>query len=719
MRTSRHTTHTTSATSATSALTTVRNLGILAHVDAGKTTVTERILFASGAVHKRGEVHDGTTVTDFDAQERDRGITIFAAAVSCDWAGHRINLIDTPGHVDFADEVERSLRVLDGAVAVFDAVAGVEPQSESVWRQADRYGVPRIAFVNKLDRAGADLDTAVASLRDRLGTVPLVAQLPIGREDGFTGLVDLVRMRALTWPAARDTYDTADVRDPDAVGDAGLRVEAERRRRLLEETAAELNPAALEEYCATGALSDGTLALALRQITLDGSGTVVLCGSAYRNRGVEPLLDAVVAYLPSPADLPPVRGLGPDGGEQERLPDPAGPVAALAFKVAVSATGRLTYLRVYSGTLRKGDTVLDTATGRTERVARILRVQADRHFELDEARAGEIVAVVGPKTARAGTTLCAPQAPLLLEPPTVADPVVSVAVEARRSADTGRLATALARLAEEDPSLVVRSDPETGQTVLSGMGELHLEVAVEKIRRDHGLEPAVGRPQVSYRETVVRGVSGLVHRHVKQDGGAGQFAHVVIDVEPLDAVSGAGEPGTEPEREQAFAFRSTVVGGRVPQEFVRAVEAGCRDALADGPLGGHPVTGLRVTLTDGATHAKDSSELAFRTAGRAALRAALRASVVALLEPVAEVVVTVPDDAVGAVLGDLAARRGRVTGSAGRSGTTAVTAVVPLAELFGYASRLRGRTQGRGTFTTRPAGLAPVPQAVATAVLAH
>ncbi|MFJ9641755.1 elongation factor G [Streptomyces sp. NPDC101206] len=692
-------------------LTTVRNLGILAHVDAGKTTVTERILFAAGAVHKRGEVHDGTTVTDSDAQERDRGITIFAAAVNCSWDGHRINLIDTPGHVDFADEVERSLRVLDGAVAVFDAVAGVEPQSESVWRQADRYGVPRIAFVNKLDRAGADLDTAVASLRDRLGAVPLVAQLPIGHEDGFTGLVDLVRMRALTWPEGRDTYETADVRDPGAVGDADLRAEAERRRRLLEETTAELHPAALEEFCTTGALSDETLALALREITLDGSGTVVLCGSAYRNRGVEPLLDAVVAYLPSPADLPPVRGLGPDGGEQERRPDPTGPVAALAFKVAVTTTGRLTYLRVYSGTLRKGDTVLDTGTGRTERVARILRVQADRHSELDEAVAGDIVAAVGLKTARAGTTLCTPQAPLLLEPPTVADPVVSVAVEASRSTDTGRLATALARLVEEDPSLVVRSDPETGQTVLSGMGELHLEVAVEKIRRDHGLELAVGRPQVAYRETVVRGVSGLVHRHVKQDGGAGQFAHVVIDVEPLD--------GAEPAelQETAFAFASTVVGGRVPQEFVRAVEAGCRDALADGPLGGHPVTGLRVTLTDGATHSKDSSELAFRTAGRAALRAALRASAMALLEPVAEVVVTVPDDAVGAVLGDLAARRGRVTGSAGRSGTTAVTAVVPLAELFGYASRLRGRTQGRGTFTTRPAGLSPVPESVAGTVL--
>ncbi|MBD3580853.1 MULTISPECIES: elongation factor G [Streptomyces] len=714
MRTSRRSLATTTATTRTAtarpALAAVRNIGILAHVDAGKTTVTERILFATGAVHKRGEVHQGTTVTDYDAQERDRGITIFAAAVSCSWAGHRINLIDTPGHVDFADEVERSLRVLDGAVAVFDAVAGVEPQSESVWRQADRHGVPRIAFVNKMDRAGADLDTAARSLRDRLGAVPLVAQLPIGREDGFAGIVDLVRMRALLWPPGSDTCRTLAEAEWDAEGGPGLRAEALRRRRLLEEAVAELDPEALEEFCATGTLSDGALARALRTATLDGSGTVVLCGSAYRNRGVEPLLDAVAAYLPSPDDMPPVRGTAADGADQERHPDAGGPVAALAFKVSVTATGRLTFVRIYSGTLRKGDTVLDTSTGRTERVARILRVQADRHTELDEARAGDIVAVVGPKAARAGTTLCAPQAPLLLEPPVVADPVVSVAVEARRSTDTGRLAAALARLAEEDPSLRVRSDAETGQTVLSGMGELHLEVAVEKIRRDHGLDPAVGRPQVSYRETVLSGVTGLVHRHVKQDGGAGQFAHLVIDVEPLDGAAAGPET--------AFEFRSTVVGGRVPQEYVRAVEAGCRDALADGPLGGHPVTGLRVTLTDGATHSKDSSEMAFRTAGRAALRAALRQCAMGLLEPVAEVVATVPDEAVGTVLGDLASRRGRVSGSESRSGTTAVTAVVPLAELFGYASRLRGRTQGRGTFTTRPAGLAPVPETVAAQVLA-
>ncbi|MGW1064737.1 elongation factor G [Streptomyces aureus] len=688
--------------SVTNPLAAVRNLGILAHVDAGKTTVTERILYLTGTIHKRGEVHDGTTVTDFDPQERDRGITIFAAAVTCAWDGHRINLLDTPGHVDFSDEVERSLRVLDGAVAVFDAVAGVEPQSESVWRRADRHGVPRIAFVNKLDRAGADLDTAVDSIRERLHPAPLVVQLPIGTEDAFTGVVDLLRMRALVWADGAEAAEETAV-PPD------LLEEARRRRRLLEEAVAELHPAALEEFCDRSTLSAPTLAAALRDLTRTGEGVVVLCGSAYRNRGVEPLLDAMVAYLPSPLDVPAVRGTR-DGAEQERAADPREPFAALVFKVNATATGRLTYLRVYSGTVEKGQAVVDAGTGRTERVARILRVRADRHAELERAVAGDIVAVIGPKNARAGATLCAPTAPLLLEPPVVADPVVSVAVEARRATDTDRLVSALARLAEEDPSLVVRTDPETGQTVLSGMGELHLEVAVEKIRRAQGLDVAVGRPRVSYRETVVRGVSGLVYRHVKQDGGAGQFAHVVLDVEPLGPESGgAGGPVA------GFEFRSAVVGGRVPQEYVRAVEAGCRDALAEGPLGGHPVTGLRVTLTDGATHVKDSSETAFRAAGRFGLREALRASAMVLLEPVAEVTVTVPEEAVGGVLGDLAARRGRVSGSLARVGTAVVTATVPLAELFGYATRLRSRTQGRGTFTTRPAGLAPAPAAGATA----
>jgi elongation factor G len=677
----------------------VRNLGILAHVDAGKTTVTERILYVTGSTYKRGEVHDGTTVTDFDPQERNRGITIFSAAVSCTWDGHRINVIDTPGHVDFADEVERSLRVLDGAVAVFDAVAGVEPQSESVWRQADRHAVPRIAFVNKLDRAGADLDTAVASIRRRLHAVPLVVQLPIGREEEFSGVVDLLRMRALVWDGDGGSVEEGPV--PDA-----LQEEARRRRRLLEESVAELHPAAFDEFVAESALSAGTLAGALRDLTHSGEAVVVLCGSAYRNRGIEPLLDAAVTYLPSPLDVPPVRG-ALEGEEQERAADPCAPFAALAFKVTAAATGRLTYLRVYAGTLSKGDTVWDAGARRKERVSRILRVQADRQTDVDQAVAGDIVAVIGPKSARAGATLCAPTAPLLLEPLTVADPVVSVAVEAHRNVDTERLAAALGRLVEEDPSLSVRTDPETGQTLVSGMGELHLEVAMEKIRLGTGLEVGVGRPQVAHRETVVRGVSGFVYRHVKQDGGAGQFAHVVLDVEPLAADSDAEDGGGEGD----FVFRSTVVGGRVPREYVRAVEAGCRDALAEGPLGGHPVTGLRVTLSDGATHPKDSSEMAFRTAGRLGLRDALRACALTLLEPVVEVTATVPDDAVGGVLGDLTARRGRVSGSTARAGTAVLTAIVPLAELFGYATRLRSRTQGRGSFTTRPTGYAPAPSA--------
>lgn len=615
----------------------VRNLGILAHVDAGKTTLTERILYATGATHKTGEVHKGTTVTDFDPQERDRGITIFAAAVSCDVNGHRLNLIDTPGHVDFSDEVERSLRVLDGAVAVFDGVAGVEPQSEAVWRTADRYAVPRIAFVNKLDRPGADLDAAVASIRERLDVVPLVLQVPVGREGGFTGVIDLVN-------------------------DPPERVRPARQR--LEEAVAELHDGALAEL---SGMSDGTLRAAIRDLTGQGRAVPVLCGSAYRAIGVTELLDAVVDYLPPPAG------------------DPARPLAALVFKRA----GRLTYVRVYDGTITKGDVVWDAGAERAERIARILRVQADQHTDVERAVAGDIVAVAGVKAARAGTTLCARDHPVRLEAPRVAEPLVSVAVEARTRQDAQRLTPALAALTAEDPSLSVRTDAETGQVLLSGLGELHLEVAVEKLRQTTGLVVTTGRPRVTYRERVVAGVAGVTYRHVKQDGGAGQFAVVTLDVAPL---GGTG-----------FAFASAVTGGRVPAEYVRAVEAGCREALADGPLGGHPVVGLRVTLTDGQTHPKDSSELAFRAAGRFGLRAALRAATLEVLEPVAEVTVSAPPDALGAVLGDLAARRGQVTDS----GVRTVTAIVPLAELFGYAGRLRSRTHGRGSFTSRPAGYRP------------
>jgi elongation factor G len=612
----------------------VRNIGILAHVDAGKTTLTERILFATGTTHKSGRVDDGNTVTDFDPQERDRGITIFAAAVSCDWAGHRINLIDTPGHVDFSDEVERSLRVLDGAVAVFDGVAGVEPQSETVWRTADRYAVPRIAFVNKLDRAGASLPAAVASIRDRLEVIPLVLQVPIGREGGFTGVIDLVD------------------EPPASVAEA---------RRALEEAVAELHAGALEEW---GDMSDATLKQAIRDLVGNGQAVAVLCGSAHRSIGVEQLLDAVVDYLPAPA------------GDSTKAP------VALVFK----KRDRLSYLRVYDGTITKGDVLWDARDGRTERISRILRVQADRHTDIDRAVAGDIVAVAGLKATRTGTTLSTRANPVVLEAPRVTEPLVSVAVEARTRADAQRLPGALAALAEEDPSLAVRTDAETGQTLLSGLGELHLEVAVEKLRQTTGLALTTGRPQVAYRQAVTGGVTGFVHRHVKQDGGAGQFAHIVLDVTPME---GTG-----------FAFASTVTGGRVPAEFARAVEAGCREALADGE---HPVVGLRVTLTDGQTHVKDSSEMAFRTAGRFGLRQALRACTLTLLEPVAEVTVSAPSDAIGAVLGDLAARRAQVTDSSVRT----VTATVPLAELFGYATRLRSRTHGRGTFTSRPAGYRP------------
>jgi elongation factor G len=547
--------------------------------------------------------------------------------------------------------------VLDGAVAVFDAVEGVEPQSESVWRQAERYGVPRIAFVNKLDRAGADFGAAVASIRDRLEVTPLVVQMPIGYADGFAGVIDLVRMRAVTWAGGVRHEEEADG------------AEALAARRRLEEAVAELHAEALEEL---GDMSERTLRTALRDLTLSGAGVVVLCGSAYRNKGVEPLLDAVVAYLPAPAG------------------DPGADLAALVFKVHTTRTGRLTYLRVYDGTIDKGDTVWDAGAGRGERIARILRVQADRHTDIGRAVAGDIVAVAGPKAARAGTTLCTRQHPVLLEAPRTADPVVSVAVEARTPAGAQRLSAALAGLADQDPSLVVRTDSETGQLLLSGLGELHLEVAVEKMRQTSGLDVTVGRPQVSYRESVVRGVTGMRYRHAKQDGGQGQFAQVVLDVTPLD---GTG-----------FEFASVVSGGRVPAEYLRAVEAGCREALAEGPIGGHRVVGLRVTVLDGLTHPKDSSELAFRAAGRFGLRAALAECEMVLLEPVVEVTADAPSDALGAVLGDLCARRGQVTGSTAR----AVTAIVPLAELFGYATRLRSRTHGRGTFTSRPAGYRPI-----------
>ncbi|MFJ6381113.1 elongation factor G [Kitasatospora sp. NPDC092039] len=681
----------TAAAAVTAGIAAVRNLGILAHVDAGQTTVTERILHLTdiGRARERGEAGEGTTVTDCRPREREPGIAAFAAAVGCHWAGHRITLIDTPGHIDFAGEVERCLRVLDGAIAVFDAVAGVEPQSESVWRQAERHGVPRIAFVNKLDRAGADLDTAVADIRRRLHPHPLPVQLPIGTEDSFTGVVDLVHLRALTWHD-----DGTPARGPVP---AHLHTATARRRRALEEAVAELHPRALEEYCATGALTTDTLTTALRDLTRTGEAVVVLCGSAYRNRGIEPLLDAAVAYLPSPLDVPPTYSAD---RTQHRRADPRQPLTALVFRVTAAPTARLTHLRLYAGTLRTGDTVLDTTTSRRERVARILTVH---HAETDHALPGDIVAVAGPRHTRAGATLCDPEHPIALEAPAHAEPVVTVAVEARTAADTDRLAAALARLAEEDPSLRVATDPDTGRRTLSGLGELHLAAAVEKTRRDSGVEVVTGRPHVALREALTEGVTGFVHRHTEQDGATARFTRLVLDVHPL-------APGTEED----FTFTSTVAGARLPHEYVQAVEAGCRDALTHGPLAGHPVTGVAVTLTDGATHPQESSGPALRTAARLGLGEALRASRTHVLEPLAEVDVTVPQDALGAVLGDLAARRGHIRSThpgpgPGPGATAKATALVPLAELFGYATRLRSRTQGRGTFTTRPAGYAPAP----------
>ena len=659
-----------------------RNVGVLAHVDAGKTTLTERLLLLTGRTHRAGEVHDGTTVTDFDRQERDRGITIWSAAVTCPWRGRDLTVIDTPGHVDFAVEVERSLRVLDGAVVVLDGVAGVEPQTEAVWRQADRYGVPRIVVVNKLDRPGADFDGSVASLRERLGVDAVALHLPVVDGDELVGLVDLVGRQLFTWPDG----------EPVVAGvPEQLTGEAERRRAAVVEHVATLHERVFEQVSGGHDPDAGELRAALRDLVVARDLVAVLAGAAYRGIGVEQVLDAVVDLLPSPLDVAPAEGSWQ--GQQHLVhPDPDAPLVALAFKVDHAASGRLVHLRVYAGTLRPGDRVLDTATGRTERVGRLVRVHADRQVDLDDAVAGEVVGVVGLKGVGTGDTLTLPGRPVVLERARFAEPVVAVAVEPVSRTDADRLDSALSRLADADPTLRVSNDAESGQTLLAGSGELHLDVTVERLRTGHGLQVRVGRPRVALRETITGSVQGFVHRHVKQDGGAGQFAHVVLDVEPAD--------GWDVDLE----FRSTVTGGRVPAEFVAAVQAGCRDALAVGPSG-ERVVGVRVRLVDGATHVRDSSELAFRTAGRAGLQRALALCRPVLLEPVSQVCVEVPEAFLGAVLGDLGTRRGRVLGyEAGPGGTVTVTALAPLAELFGYATTLRGRTQGRGTHTMRPHG---------------
>ncbi|WP_280423816.1 elongation factor G [Nocardia carnea] len=676
-----------------------RNIGIMAHIDAGKTTVTERILFYTGVTHKLGEVHDGNAVMDSTAQERERGITISAAATTCTWNEHRITILDTPGHVDFTVEVERSLRVLDGAIAVFDAKEGVEPQSEQVWRQADRYGVPRICFVNKMDKVGADFEATVRSIGERLGVRAPVLQLPIGSEDGFTGVVDLVGMRAVTWndaDAHGATYAEGDI--PAELTDTAVRY----RRELLE-ALAETDEFLLEKFIAGEEFTVREIKDAVRQLTLRGECCPVLCGSALGNIGVQPLLDAVVDYLPSPADTVGVTGWSPDPGGQtvRRHAGADEPLSALAFKVSAHPFfGRLTYVRVYSGCLEPGAVVLNSTIGRKERVNKLFRMHADTEQTLDGAEAGDICAVIGLKDTTTGDTLCDPGNPVVLESMAFPEPVVSVAVEPATRQDQQRLSTAVQTLAAEDPSLTVRKDPETGQTVLGGMGELHLEVVAQRLRTEFGVAVALGEPHVAYRETITRGFR-VEYTHRKQNGGSGQYAKVVLVVEPLAA--GA---------EATYEFESRVIGGRVPKEYLPAVDAGAQDALDCGVVAGYPVLGVRVVLLDGAAHSRDSSELAFRIAAADAVRQALAQAGPVLLEPVMRAEVSTPGEHLGAVLADLNSRRGRIRSTTERSGSTMVEALVPLAETFGYIGALRSKTKGRASFAMVFDSYEPVPASV-------
>ncbi|MFB4319071.1 elongation factor G [Actinomadura sp. 21ATH] len=682
----------------------VRNIGIMAHIDAGKTTTTERILFHTGVSYRIGEVHDGAATMDWMKQERARGITITSAATTCRWpldgTDHTITIIDTPGHVDFTVEVERCLRVLDGAVAVFDGVAGVEPQSETVWRQADRYGVPRVCFVNKLDRPGADFERCVGMIADRLGAVPLVVQLPLGiaadgTETGFGGVIDLVGMRALVWPAAAEPGDAcAAVAIPAAHTGAAARW----RRRLID-TLAENDEEFMELYLAGAEPGEDALHAAIRRLTIAPSGTrfaPVLCGTAFRNKGVQPLLDAIVRYLPSPLDVAGVQGEAPDGGPVVRRPADGEPLAALTFKIMSDPhLGRLTYVRVYSGRLEAGGTVLNPIKGRRERIGKVYRVHANRREEIAAAGAGDIVAVMGLKQTTTGETLCSRTDPVILESMDFPAPVVHVAVEPRSRGDRERLAAAVQRLAEEDPSFQVDTDAETGQTVLGGMGELHLEVLVDRMKEEFGVAAAVGRPRVAYRETIRRPVPRTDFLHRKQSGGKGQYARVRIAVEPIA---------------DGYEFVNRVTGGRVPKEFIPSVDAGCQEAMRSGVLAGYELTGVRVTLLDGDFHPVDSSETAFKSAGTMAFREAVRRASPVLLEPVMAVEVTTPEEYLGEVIGDLNARRGRIRAMGERGGARVVEAAVPLARMFGYAGDLRGATSGRAAFTMRFDSYAEAPE---------
>jgi elongation factor G len=676
-----------------------RNIGIMAHIDAGKTTTTERILFYTGRSHKIGEVHDGAATMDWMEQERERGITITSAATTTEWRGHTIQLIDTPGHVDFTVEVERSLRVLDGAVAVLDAVAGVEPQTETVWRQADKYGVPRIVFVNKMDRIGADFDRCVEMLGSRLGVNALPVQLPIGAEDQFRGVVDLVTMTALVWDGGNGV-DFTRTEIP-----ANLLERAQAAHHHLVEAVAETSEELLDAYFENDNLTTEQILSGLRAGVIMGKLLPVLCGTAFKNKGVQPLLDAVVDYLPSPTDIPPVHGETPSGDPVVRHADDDEPFSAVMFKVQTDPyVGRLSYVRVYSGKLSSGDSVLNATKGRKDRVGRILKMHANSREDITEIRTGDIFAFVGLKDASTGDTLSAIGDPIVLERMEFPEPVISVAVEPATKNDQDKLGKALAALSEEDPTFRVKSDEETGQTVISGMGELHLEILVDRMKREFKVEANVGRPEVAYRETATAAATKVEYRHVKQTGGRGQYAHVVLDIEP--------NPGN------GFEFADKITGGVIPKEYIPSVEHGVKGALAAGTLAGYPVIDVKVSLVFGSSHDVDSSQMAFEMAGSMGLREALRKAKPVLLEPVMSVEVVTPEDFLGDVVGDLSSRRGRVEGISLRGNARVIAAFVPLAEMFGYATDLRSKTQGRAAYTMQFATYEQVPNSVAEEVVA-
>jgi elongation factor G len=685
------------ATKTQVALENVRNIGIMAHIDAGKTTTTERILYYTGRTHKMGEVHEGAAVMDWMAQEQERGITITSAATTAEWRDFRINIIDTPGHVDFTIEVERSLRVLDGAIAVFDSVAGVEPQSETVWRQADRYRVPRIAFINKMDRTGADFFAAVQSMVDRLGAKPVPVQLPLGQEEHFRGVIDLVEMRATVWEDDLGTkMDVVEI-------PSELLEQAKEYHHQLIDAVADHDDELMETYLLDEeAVTPEMLKRALRAATLDISVTPVFAGSAFKNKGIQPLLDGVVDYLPSPLEVPPVHGIDPrTEHELSRRPAIDEPFSALVFKVMSDPyVGKLTYFRVYSGQLKAGDRVLNTTTGKTERIGRILQMHANHREERQEIGAGEIAAGVGIKSSTTGDTLAIDTAPIQLESMDFPEPVIAVAIEPKTKADQDKLSAGLQRLAEEDPTFRVQTDEETGQTLISGMGELHLEIIVDRLMREFSVDANVGRPQVAYRETFGRPVESIEGKFVRQTGGRGQYGHAVINAEPA-------EPG------EGYEFVDKIVGGKIPREYIPAVDLGIQEAMESGILAGYPVVDVRVELVEGSYHDVDSSEIAFKVAGSMAFKEAMKRSKPKLLEPVMAVEVVTPEEYLGDVMGDLNSRRGRVEGLEPRGNAQAIRARVPLATMFGYATDLRSTTQGRATFTMQFDRYEEVPQSIA------